>query len=93
MQLVSDTTNAVLVDNGKLNFTGSTVDTKLGTVQLRAEFPNPGAKLLPGQFVKVRVLAGEQKRDPRAAAGDPAERAVAHGDDRRAATARPRPSP
>jgi membrane fusion protein (multidrug efflux system) len=29
-------------------------------VQLRAEFPNPQARWLPGQFVKVRVLAGEQ---------------------------------
>jgi membrane fusion protein (multidrug efflux system) len=50
----------VLVDHGKLNFTGSTVDTKLGTVQLRAEFSNPGTKWLPGQFLKVRVLAGDQ---------------------------------
>src|SRR5262249_43964597 len=33
---------------------------KLGTVQLRAEFPNPTLKWLPGQFLKVRVLAGEQ---------------------------------
>jgi membrane fusion protein (multidrug efflux system) len=60
VQIVSDSNNAVIADNGKLNFTGSTVDTKLGTVQLRAEFPNPGMKWLPGQFVKVRVLAGEQ---------------------------------
>jgi membrane fusion protein (multidrug efflux system) len=60
VQLVSDSNNAVVADNGKLNFTGSTVDPKLGTVQLRAEFQNPGMKWLPGQFVKVRVLAGEQ---------------------------------
>lgn len=46
--------------NGKLNFTGSTVDPKLGTVQLRAEFPNADQKWLPGQFVKVLILAGEQ---------------------------------
>ena len=60
VQIVSDNDNKVVADNGKLNFTGSTVDTKLGTVQLRAEFPNAGMKWLPGQFVKVRVLAGEQ---------------------------------
>ena len=60
VQIVSDSDNKVVADNGKLNFTGSTVDTRLGTVQLRAEFPNPGMKWLPGQFVKVRVLAGEQ---------------------------------
>jgi len=60
VQIVSDASNAVVADNGKLNFTASTIDTKLGTVQLRAEFSNPGIKWLPGQFVKVRVLAGEQ---------------------------------
>lgn len=46
--------------NGKLNFAGSSVDPKLGTVQLRAEFPNPALKWLPGQFVKVKIVAGEQ---------------------------------
>ena len=59
VQLVNDA-NAIVADNGKLNFTATTVDTKLGTVQLRAEFANPGIKWLPGQFLKVRVLAGEQ---------------------------------
>ena len=51
---------AVVADNGKLNFAATTVDPKVGAVQMRAEFPNPGTKWLPGQFVKVRVLAGEQ---------------------------------
>ncbi len=46
---------------GRVNFTASTVDTRLGTVQLRAEFPNPGRVLLPGQFVRVQVSAGEQE--------------------------------
>jgi membrane fusion protein (multidrug efflux system) len=50
----------VAADNGKLNFTANTVDTKLGAIQMRAEFPNPVHKWLPGQFAKVRVLAGEQ---------------------------------
>jgi len=44
---------------GKLNFTSSSVDTKLGTIQLRAEFANPSQALLPGQFVRVRLYAGE----------------------------------
>ncbi len=43
---------------GRLNFTGSTVDLRLGTVQLRAEFANPGLVLLPGQYVKARVEIG-----------------------------------
>jgi membrane fusion protein (multidrug efflux system) len=46
---------------GRLNFSGSSVDPKLGTVQLRAEFPNAGLKWLPGQFVRVQILAGEQQ--------------------------------
>ena len=46
---------------GKLNFTASTVDTKLGTVQLRAEFANPRLALMPGQFVRAQVLTGEQE--------------------------------
>jgi len=44
---------------GRLNFTASTVDPRLGTVQLRAEFPNPSLALLPGQFVRLRVAIGE----------------------------------
>lgn len=44
--------------SGKLNFTGSTIDGKLGTVQLRAELPNPSLELLPGQFVRARVEIG-----------------------------------
>lgn len=52
---------SVQAQNGKLNFAASTVDPKMGAVQLRAEFPNPGTRWLPGQFVKVRILAGEQR--------------------------------
>lgn len=51
----------VLARNGKLNFTGSTIDPKLGTVQLRAEFPNPGERFLPGRYLKVQVAAGVQE--------------------------------
>jgi membrane fusion protein (multidrug efflux system) len=50
----------VAADNGRLNFTGSTVDPKMGAVQLRAEFPNTTNQWMPGQFAKVRILAGEQ---------------------------------
>jgi membrane fusion protein, multidrug efflux system len=46
---------------GKLNFAGSTVDAATGTVQMRAELPNPKAVLLPGQYVRVRVQAGTQQ--------------------------------
>ncbi len=46
---------------GKLNFLASTIDPTLGTQQLRAEFPNKEGVLLPGQFVRVRLLAGERQ--------------------------------
>ncbi|HET9580731.1 MAG TPA: efflux RND transporter periplasmic adaptor subunit [Usitatibacter sp.] len=60
VQLVSED-GKILADNGRLNFSGTTVDQKTGAVQLRAEFPNPGTKWLPGQFVKVHLIAGEQE--------------------------------
>jgi membrane fusion protein (multidrug efflux system) len=44
---------------GRLDFTGSTVDPRLGTVPMRAELPNAGRQWLPGQFVRVRLVAGE----------------------------------
>lgn len=54
------TDGSIAADNGRLNFTASTIDPKMGTVPLRAEFANPAQKWLPGQFVKVRILASEQ---------------------------------
>lgn len=55
-----DNKGAVAASDGRLNFTGSTVDPKIGTIQLRAEFPNRNLKWLPGQFVRVRIQAGAQ---------------------------------
>lgn len=52
---------SIAADNGKLNFAGLTVDRQMGTVQLRAEFPNTDLGWLPGQFARVQVLAGEQQ--------------------------------
>ena len=46
---------------GRLNFTASSVDARLGTVQLRAEFSNPALELLPGQFVHVLLTTGAQE--------------------------------
>jgi membrane fusion protein (multidrug efflux system) len=48
-------------ERGKLNFAGSTVDTSTGTVQMRAELANPKQQLLPGQYVRVRIIAGTQQ--------------------------------
>lgn len=45
---------------GKLNFLATNIDTTLGTQAMRAEFDNADGQLLPGQFVRVRVLTGER---------------------------------
>lgn len=46
---------------GQLNFTGSSVDSKLGTVQLRASLPNPDLTILPGQFLKTQLVIGQRE--------------------------------
>jgi membrane fusion protein (multidrug efflux system) len=46
--------------SGRVNFAGSAVDASLGTVQMRAEFPNPRLAILPGQYVRVHVVAGNR---------------------------------
>ena len=45
---------------GRLNFTATAIDTRLGTQQLRAEFDHPREQLLPGQFITVRITAGQR---------------------------------
>jgi membrane fusion protein, multidrug efflux system len=47
-------------EKGKLNFLASSIDLTLGTQQLRAEFANKDNRLLPGQFVRVRLLSGQR---------------------------------
>src|SRR5205823_2179456 len=46
---------------GRLNFSSSSADPNLGTVQMRAELPNPRLQLLPGQYVRVQVVAGTRQ--------------------------------
>ena len=43
---------------GKLNFSASQIDPKLGTQQLRATFENSDRQLLPGQFVRAKISTG-----------------------------------
>lgn len=47
---------------GKLNFLAANIDTTLGTQQMRAEFDNASGQLLPGQFVRIRLLTGEHDK-------------------------------
>lgn len=45
-------------ESGRLNFSASQIDPRLGTQQLRAEFDNADKALIPGQFVRIRVSTG-----------------------------------
>lgn len=44
---------------GYIDFLAFSVDQQTGTVELRAEFPNPQQLLIPGEFVRARIFAGE----------------------------------
>ncbi len=43
-------------ETGQVNFSDSLIDPKTGSVDLRAELPNAAGTLIPGQFVRVRLL-------------------------------------
>lgn len=43
---------------GKLQFSGVTVDESTGTITLRAIFPNPKHELLPGMYVRAKLIEG-----------------------------------
>ncbi|ODT68387.1 MAG: efflux transporter periplasmic adaptor subunit [Nitrosomonadales bacterium SCN 54-20] len=45
---------------GELNFAASQIDPLLGTQQLRATFENAEQQLLPGQFVRAKVVVGQR---------------------------------
>ena len=45
-----------LLSHGTLISTDNQIDVTTGTVKLKAEFPNPDAKLFPNQFVNVRMV-------------------------------------
>ena len=44
---------SIFSERGKLNFNDQRVSAETGTIQARAQFPNPKAQLFPGQFVRV----------------------------------------
>lgn len=47
-------------DHGKFVFIDRAVDTKTGTLRVRAEFPNKDKLLRPGMFARVRVDLGKR---------------------------------
>ena len=48
--------------DGEINFVNPSIDETTGTLKLRAVFPNPESKLVPGQFVRL-VLEGLIRKD------------------------------
>jgi membrane fusion protein, multidrug efflux system len=46
---------------GKIIYVNRQVGTQTGTIQMAAEFPNPGAALRPGGFGRVRIQTGNDK--------------------------------
>lgn len=40
---------------GKVNFSSPILNPKTGAMMIRAEFPNPDAELMPGQFVTAKI--------------------------------------
>jgi len=47
---------------GRFENTVNQVDSRTGTLELQATFPNPRHSILPGQFGRVRVLTDEKKQ-------------------------------
>lgn len=51
---------SIYPQRGLINFSASRIDAELGTLEMRAEFANADGRILPGQFVRARVIVGEQ---------------------------------
>ncbi len=47
---------------GRLEFSEVTVDPQSGSVTLRATFPNPDGTLLPGMYVRARLIEGVKQQ-------------------------------
>ncbi len=63
---------------GQLQFIDNQVDTKSGTVRVRAKFANPDGRLIPGQFARLRM--GQAKTEPAVAID---ERAIGTDQDKK----------
>jgi membrane fusion protein (multidrug efflux system) len=46
---------SVFPHRGRVLFLGREVDTRTGTILVRGEFPNPGNRLRPGQYARLRA--------------------------------------
>ncbi len=76
---------------GKVTFVDNAVDTTTGTIRVKAEFANPGARLWPGMYVNVelapRTLAGATVLPTQAVQTGPANKFVyTVGEDKKVAS-------
>jgi membrane fusion protein, multidrug efflux system len=53
--------NSEFPHTGRIRNTLNQVDPKTGTLELQAEFPNPGHTLLPGQFGRIRYVSDHRE--------------------------------
>lgn len=60
--------NKIKLGDGKLLLVNNEIAGTTGTIELKAEFPNPGRKLWPGQLVNARLLL-ETRKDAITVAG------------------------
>jgi len=51
----------VYLHRGRARFVNREVDSRTGTIQVRAEFPNPGNILRPGQYARIRAVTEVRK--------------------------------
>ena len=52
---------SIFKHSGKALLVNRQMDSHTGTIQVRAEFPNPGNVLRPGQYARVRAVTEERK--------------------------------
>lgn len=60
--LVSSSTETEDELQGQLSFIDNAVDSRSGTIRLKAQFDNRAGKLWPGMYVNLRLQAGVQKQ-------------------------------
>src|SRR5260370_31973562 len=51
----------VYPQRGRALLVNREVDSRTGTIQVRAEFPNPGNVLRPGQYARIRAVTEVRK--------------------------------
>ncbi len=61
VQLVLDG-DRIYGEIGKLTFQDALVDESTGTVRIRAVFPNPERELMPGMYVRARLIDGVREK-------------------------------